>query len=109
MNVTFEQEVMIETRHSIQGGNACLSNLRVINAILHVAENGRKLRCLPKRLGNWHSIYVCMNRWALHGVLESALEQLQLQRSVRIRIAAFSRTALRVDEGNSLFRIIVAI
>ena len=29
-----------------------------------MAEHGCKWRGLPKRFGNWHSIYVRMNRWA---------------------------------------------
>ena len=38
-------------------GNVRLSNLGVLNAILYVAEHGCKWRGLPKRFGNWHTIF----------------------------------------------------
>lgn len=37
-------------------GNLTLDNLRVLNTILSVAEQGCKWRGLPKRFGNWHTI-----------------------------------------------------
>ena len=50
-----------------QRGNVSLSNLQVLNAILYVAEHGCKWRGLPKRFGNWHTIYTRMNRWSKTG------------------------------------------
>ena len=49
----------------------------MINAILYVAENGRKWRELPKRFGNRQAIYTRMNRRAKAGVLDRAFEQEQ--------------------------------
>ena len=46
------------------------ATFNVVNAILFVAENGCKWRSLPKRFGNWHTIYTRMNRWAKAGVLD---------------------------------------
>ena len=40
-----------------QRGNVSMPNLQVLNAILYVAEQGCKWRGLPKRFGNWHTIY----------------------------------------------------
>jgi transposase len=74
----------------VQRGNVSLSNLQVLNAILYVAEQGCKWGGLPKRFGNWHTVYMRMNRWAKNGVLDRVFEQLQLQQIVRIRIEAFS-------------------
>ncbi len=71
-------------------GNVSLSNLTVLNAILYVAEQGCKWRGLPKRFGNWHTIYTRMNRWAKSGVLDRVFEQLQREQMVRIRIEAVS-------------------
>ena len=51
-----------------QRGNVSLSNLRLLNALLYVAEQGCKWRGLPKRFGNWHTIYTRMNRWWKSGV-----------------------------------------
>jgi transposase len=38
-------------------------HLQVLNAVLHVAEQGCKWRGLPKRFGRWHTIYTRMKRW----------------------------------------------
>lgn len=65
-------------------------NLAVINAILYVAENGCKWRAVPKRFGNWHTIYTRMNRWAKAGVLDRVFEQLQQQQLILIKIESVS-------------------
>ena len=67
-----------------------MSNLNVLNAILYVAEHGCKWRGLPKRFGNWHTIYTRMSRWAKSGVLDKAFEQLQRAQVVQIKIEAVS-------------------
>ena len=67
-----------------------MSNLQVLNAILYVAEHGCKWRGLPKRFGNWHTIYTRMSRWAKSGVLDRAFEQLQRAQVVQIKIEAVS-------------------
>ncbi|MDR3320394.1 MAG: transposase [Desulfovibrio sp.] len=33
----------------------------MLNAILHIAENGCKWRALPKHFGQWPTVYVRMN------------------------------------------------
>ena len=67
-----------------------LTNLQILNAILYVAEQGCKWRGLPRRFGNWHTIYVRMNRWAKNGVLDRVFERLQSEQIVRIQIEAFA-------------------
>jgi transposase len=67
-----------------------LSNLQFLNAVLYVAEHGCKWRGLPKRFGNWHTIYTRMNRWSKSGAMDRVFEKLQLEQIVRIRIEAFS-------------------
>lgn len=73
-----------------QRGNVSLTNLQVLNAILYVAEHGCKWRGLPKRFGNWHTIYTRMNRWAKSSVLDRAFEQLQRAQIVQIKLEAVS-------------------
>ena len=90
MEITAEQFRRIEPFLPVQRGNVSLSNLQVVNAILYVAENGCKWRALPKRFGNWHTIYTRMNRWAKAGVLDRLFEELQHQQLVRIKIEAVS-------------------
>jgi transposase len=90
MEITREQYARIEPFLPVQRGNVSHDNLNVINAILYVAENGCKWRALPKRFGNWHTIYTRMNRWAKAGVLDRVFAELQRQQLVRIKIEAVS-------------------
>ncbi len=88
MELTEEQYELMAPYLPVQRGNVSLSNLQVLNAILHVAEHGCKWRGLPPRFGNWHTIYTRMNRWSKNGVLDRVFEQ--LQRLVRIKLEAVS-------------------
>ena len=74
MEITQEQYRRIEPELPRQRGNVSLSNLTVLNAILYVAEQGCKWRGLPKRFGNWHTIYTRMNRWSKNGVLDAVFD-----------------------------------
>jgi transposase len=90
MEITAAQFAQVEHCLPTQRGNVSLSNLQVLNAILYVAEHGCKWRGLPKRFGNWHTIYTRMNRWSKAGVLDRVFEQLQQSQVVRIKIEAVS-------------------
>ena len=90
MEITRAQYEQIAHCLPTQRGNVSLTNLSVLNAILYVAEQGCKWRGLPKRFGNWHTIYTRMNRWSKSGVLDRVFEQLQQARIVRIKIEAVS-------------------
>jgi transposase len=90
MEITEEQYARIKDSLPLQRGNVSLSNLQLLNALLYVAEHGCKWRGLPKRFGNWHTIYTRMNRWSKSGVLDRVFEKLQRDQIVRIRIEALS-------------------
>lgn len=90
MEITENQYQRIEHCLPRQRGNVSHSNLQILNAILYVTEHGCKWRGLPKRFGNWHTIYTRMNRWAKSGVLQKVFEQLQQQQIIRIKIEAVS-------------------
>src|SRR5487761_1634992 len=90
MEITEEQYARIKDSLPVQRGNVSLSNLQLLNAFLYVAEHGCKWRGLPKRFGNWHTIYTRMNRWSKNGVLNRVFEKLQLEQIVRIKIEAFA-------------------
>jgi transposase len=90
MEITEEQYQRIQDCLPVQRGNVRINNLQLLNAILYVAEQGCKWRGLPKRFGNWHSIYVRMNRWAKKGILDLVFAKLQQEQIVRIKIEAFS-------------------
>jgi transposase len=90
MEINAEQFSRIESFLPVQRGNVSVTNLQMVNAILYVAEHGCKWRGLPKRFGNWHTIYTRMNRWAKAGVLDRLFEALQHQQLIRIKIEAVS-------------------
>lgn len=90
MEITPSQFSQIEHCLPPQRGNVSLSNLNVLNAILYVTEHGCKWRGLPKRFGNWHTIYTRMNRWSKSGVLDRVFAELQQTQVVRIKIEAIS-------------------
>ena len=90
MEITQAQYEQVADCLPVQRGNVSLSNRDVLNAILYVAEHGCKWRGLPKRFGNWHTIYTRMSRWSKSGVLDRVFEQLQRSQLVRIKIEAVS-------------------
>jgi transposase len=63
MNITPEQFERIEPYLPRQRGNVSMSNHQVVNAILHVTENGCKWRALPRSYGKWHTAYVRMGNY----------------------------------------------
>ena len=98
MEITLEQFSIIKDLLPIQRGNVKLSNLNVLNAILHIAEHGCKWRGLPEKFGNWHSVYMRANRWAKQGVLEKVFLALQEAEIINIRVdhVSLDSTAVKV-------------
>jgi len=90
MELTEEQYERVARCLPVQRGNVELGNRDVLNAILFVAEHDCKWRGLPKRFGNWHTIYTRMRRWAKGGVLDRVFARLQEEQIVRIKIEAVS-------------------
>lgn len=90
MEITENQYQQIEHCMPRQRGNISHSNLQILNAILYVTGHDCKWRGLPKRFGNWRTIYIRMNRWAKSDVLQKVSEQLQQQQIIRIKIEAVS-------------------
>jgi transposase len=90
MEITEAQLRRIEDCLPRQRGNVSMGNLEFINAILHVAEHGCKWRGLPRRYGNWHTIYTRMNRWSKSGVLDRMFERLQQEQIIQIKLEAIS-------------------
>src|SRR4030067_2213618 len=98
MEITESQYEQIASFLPVRRGNVSLSNLQVLNAILYVAEHGCKWRGLPKRFGNWHTIYTRMNRWSKAGVLDAVFERLQREEIVRLKIEAVQLDSTIVKE-----------
>ena len=98
MELTYDQFDKIRAHLPRQRGNVSMDNLRLVNALLYITENGCKWRALPKSYGNWHTIYVRMNRWSKSGVLTRLFEALQTEGIIRIRMESLclDSTAVKV-------------
>ena len=90
MKITPEEFRKIESLLPVQRGNVKHDNLKFLNAVLYVAENGCKWRGLPKEYGNWNSIYKKANRWSKQGVLERVFIALQKEQIITIKIEHLS-------------------
>ncbi len=98
MEITSAQFKIIEKLLPLQRGNVKLANIQVLNAILYVTEHGCKWRGLPKKFGNWHSIYTRANRWAKRGVLDCVFAALQEDDLINIQVehVSLDSTAVKV-------------
>jgi len=80
MELNEEQYEKIRSCFPKQRKPAKISNLEVLNALLYLLKNGCKWRSLPKEYGDWHVIYVRVNRWgqkrcAASGVFTAAADE----------------------------------
>ena len=98
MKITSADFKVIEKLLPKQRGNVSISNLQVLNAVLYVAEHGCKWRGLPKKFGNWHTIYTRANRWAKQGVLDNVFAALQENDVINIQVdhVSLDSTAVKV-------------
>ena len=98
MKITASDFKVIEKFLPKQRGNVSISNLQVLNAILYVAEHGCKWRGLPRKFGNWHTIYTRANRWAKQGVLDRVFAGLQENDIINIQVdhVSLDSTAVKV-------------
>lgn len=56
---------------------ATISNYRFLCALLYIIENGCKWRALPKKYGNWHSVYMKFSRWSKNGTIQKIFDEMQ--------------------------------
>ena len=100
MPMTFSQEQFekIADLLPVQRGNVVVSNLQLLNAVLHVVENGCKWRALPPSFGKWHTVYTRLRRWQKKGVLERVFRALQERQivTVRLQILSLDSTSVKV-------------
>jgi transposase len=57
-------------------GPAIADKRRTVNGILWVLRTGAPWRDMPKRYGNWNSVFVRFTRWSKLGVWDAALDTL---------------------------------
>jgi len=90
MELSEEHYERIEHCFPKHRGSLKYSNLKALNAILYIAENGAKWRKLPEKYGNWHTIYTRLRRWTRSGVLARAFEVLQREQLIRLKVEVCS-------------------
>lgn len=103
MELTQAQYELVAPLLPKQRGNVKLANIVVLNAILHMAENGCKWRALPERFGPWRTVYMRMYRWTKKGVLERVLARLQEALGVHLDASAMGldSTSVKVHPDGS--------
>ena len=71
-------------------GSLTIPHRQALNALLYVGKEGCTWRGLPPRFGNWHTVYVRVNRWAKRGVLERVWRELQGDQGAARHLEALS-------------------
>lgn len=87
MQLAVEQYEKIAHCLPVQRGNVRIENLRLLNAVLYVAENGCKWRSLPHSFGKWATVYKRLNRWSKNGVLDRVFRELQEKQILQVTLA----------------------
>ena len=82
---------------------AKISNQQFLNALLYLEENGCKWRALPKKFGNWHTIYMKFNRWSKNGTIQRIFDELQKQNIIDIQsdVLCLDSTSIKVHPNAS--------
>ena len=101
MKITKKQYPKIEPLLPKPRGNFVVEHLKVLNAILYVAENGCKWRALPRRYGHWNTVYRRFRRWAESGVLSRVLEALQKEELIGADFSVLSLDSTFVKSSPS--------
>ena len=73
MKLTKTQYKKLEGLMSIAKKPAKISSYGFMYAMLYIVENGCKWRALPKKYGNWHTIYMKFSRWSKNGTIAKAI------------------------------------
>jgi transposase len=98
MTLTCEQFDRVRHLMPIPRRKAEIANYDFLCAILYIIENGCKWRALPKEYGNWHTIYVKLNRWSKNGTLERIFEAMQNEGiiSIETTVVCLDSTTVKV-------------
>jgi len=82
---------------------AKIPNQQFLNVLLYTIENGCKWKALPKKYGNWHTIYVKFNRWSKNGTIQWIFDELQKQNIINIQsdILCLDSTSVKVHPNAS--------
>ena len=96
--MTKKQFAKIERFMPVARKKPSISNYQFMCALLYIIENGCKWRALPKKYGNWHTIYVRFNRWSKNGTISRIFEELQKLDIIDIRtdVLCIDSTSIKV-------------
>jgi len=88
---------------AVQRGKCEFEHLQVLNAVLHVAEQGCKWRGLPKRFGRWHTIYTRMKHWVQEWRSRSGVPEVAIgaDGADQDRAFALDGTSIKVHPGGT--------
>ena len=103
MRLTEKQFAKIEHLMPTPRRKPEVSNYDFLCALLYIIENGCKWRALPKCYGNWHTVYVRMNRWSKNGVLQRLFEGLQRENIIKVKLEAvcLDSTSIKVHPNGT--------
>jgi len=79
MKINREQYEKIKHILPTQRGNVNVENIKFINALLYMCENGCKWRRLPKEYGSWNAVYKRFHRWVEDGIIDKLFRELHVQ------------------------------
>ena len=98
MKISKKQFNKIKNLMPVERKPAKIPNQQFLNALLYLVENGCKWRALPKKFGNWHTIYMKFNRWSKNGTIQRIFEELQKQNVIDIQteILCLDSTSIKV-------------
>jgi transposase len=96
MNLKENQYRQIEKLLPVQRGNVKIDNRLLLAALIYRCQNGCSWRALPTSFGNWHVIYVRLNRWAHSGTLERVYTALAAEGLTATKVYALDSTAIKV-------------
>lgn len=93
-----KQFAKIERLMPIARKKPSISNYQFMCALLYIIENGCKWRALPKKYGNWHTIYMKFNRWSKNGTISKIFDEMQKLNIIDIRtdVLCIDSTSIKV-------------
>lgn len=103
MKISKKQFEKIKDMMPIERKPAKISHQQFLNGLLYIIENGCKWRALPKKFGNWHTIYMRFNRWAKNGTIQRIFRELQTQNVIDVQgeILCLDSTGIKVHPDAS--------
>ena len=103
MKISKKEFEKIKKFMAIERKPAKISNQQFLNVLLYLVENGCKWRALPKKFGNWHTIYMKFNRWSKNGTIQRIFDELQKQNIIDIQgdVLCLDSTSIKVHPNAS--------